>query len=225
MGAFRDLTGQTFGRLTVLGSAGWYTQANGTKGSLWRCACTCGREVNVRVGKLNNGHTRSCGCLQAEQRGSAQVTHRASHTAEYHTWQEIKKRCHLRSHKSFARYGGRGIALCARWQDSCAFLADMGPRPSPAHSIDRIDNDGGYWCGRADCADCGPAGRAPNCRWATQREQSRNRRDNRFVEAHGERRCVAEWGEVRGISPSAIHSRLRNGWDPARAVTQEVRGG
>lgn len=225
MGAFRDLTGQIFGRLTVLGHGGWYVQPNGTKGSLWRCACSCGREMTARVGKLNNGHTRSCGCLQAERRGSAQVTHRASRTAEYHAWQGIRKRCYLSSHKSYARYGGRGIALCARWQESCAFLADMGPRPSPRHSIDRIDNARGYECGRPDCTDCGPAQRSLNCRWATPIEQSRNRSDNRIVEIDGERRCIAEWGELRGVAQSVIASRLRSGWDPARAVMQEARRG
>jgi hypothetical protein len=223
MGALRDLSGKKFGRLLVTGQAGYYVQRNGTKGSLWACLCDCGNTVNVRVGKLNNGHTQSCGCLQAERRGSAQVTHRASRTAEYHTWQEIKKRCTLRSHKNFNRYGGRGIAMCARWQDSCAFLADMGPKPSPRHSIDRINNEGGYWCGSAECPECGPAGRAPNCRWATQKEQQRNRRSNRIVEINGESMCVAAWCERFGVSQKIVGTRFRNGWTPLAALTTPVR--
>ena len=237
MGSFSDLTGRAYGRLRVLRHAGWYEQPNGTRGSIWRCLCApdlggCGAEMDARVGKLNSGHTRSCGCLQAERRGSGSITHGATRSRvlgerqrpEYTAWQEIKKRCTLPTNKRFARYGGRGINLCARWQDSSSFLADMGPKPSRAHTIDRIDNDGGYWCGRVECLECGPAGRVPNCRWATPKEQARNRRTSRVLEFRGKRRCVAEWAEVLGVDQGIINSRLSAGWPVERVLTEVPRG-
>ena len=85
-------------------------------------------------------------------------------------------RCCCPKSKAYPRYGGRGITVCKRWRDDKhAFVSDMGPKPTPKHSIDRIDNDKGYWCGKTECPECGPLGRVGNCRWATSKEQVRNR--------------------------------------------------
>jgi hypothetical protein len=232
MGAFIDLTGHVFGRLRVVAYAGKQVRPN-NNGSLWRCLCApdlggCGAEKIVYAGKLRHGSTRSCGCLREESRGRSSVTHGASCgksrlnkvSLEYSSWAGMKRRCYCRTDKKYARYGGRGIDICARWRDEfSAFLSDVGPRPSPAHSIGRISNDDGYWCGRSDCPDCGPAKRTCNVRWETAREQQRNRSTNTVLELDGVSRCLSEWSEVTGIRSSLIQQRLRAGWTTREALT------
>lgn len=151
-----DLTGQRFGRLTVLALA----PNRGTK-SAWTCRCDCGRERVVMLGNLRSGHSRSCGCLHVER----QTTHGQSYSPTYTTWkmmwQRVKGNGPL---DDFERYTLRGIGVCDRWRSFEAFLADMGERPVGT-SLDRINNDRGYEPG--------------NCRWATRKEQSNNCRKRR----------------------------------------------
>jgi hypothetical protein len=146
-------------------------------------------------------------------------------TPEYHSWQSAVARCHNPNGKHYPRYGGRGIRVCERWRKSfAAFLADMGLKPDKSSSIDRIDNDGGYWCGKPECPECGPLGRTPNCRWADRKTQARNRRSNHVVEFRGERRTVTEWAEHVGIPRNAITLRLKNGWGVERSLTTPYMG-
>lgn len=164
-----NLAGQIFSRLTVLAQGPRY--ANGH--ARWFCLCACGKTTLVEAGNLRSGRQRSCGCLNDELRGKARTTH--GHTTnqfynrqspEYNTWQLMKSRCYYPKSNRYYRYGARGITVCRRWLDSFAnFLADMGPKPSPRHSIDRINNDGNY--------------EPTNCRWATTAEQRRNRSDSK----------------------------------------------
>jgi hypothetical protein len=154
-----DLTGQRFGLLVVIGRS----ERKIPHGSLWRCHCDCGREREVRSAGLRRKHqpTRSCGCLS----GANHRTHGEANkvTPEYMCWHAIKTRCFNVGCAAYRNYGGRGITMCDRWRDSySAFLADVGRRPSDAHSIDRIDNDGHYEPG--------------NVRWVTGSEQQQNRR-------------------------------------------------
>ena len=126
-------------------------------------------------------------------------------TREYFVWRKMVCRCHDERDPRFAYYGARGIAVCERWRnDLAAFLADVGQRPSPKHSLDRIDNDRGYEPG--------------NVRWATQREQMRNTRKNRLLTVRGETRSLAEWAERFGIRSGAILYRLSRGWSHEAAV-------
>jgi hypothetical protein len=120
------------------------------------------------------------------------------------------ERCSRTNHPAFHRYGGRGITVCQRWRESFwAFVEDMGERPAGA-SIERIDNDKGYEPG--------------NCKWATSKEQQRNRCNNRRIEFNGQTRTMAEWSEVTGIKLSALKNRLgsRLKWSPERALTTPV---
>jgi hypothetical protein len=119
----------------------------------------------------------------------------------------MKERC---TNTAFKNYGGRGISVCQRWADSFeVFISDMGPRPSPKHSIDRIDNDGNYEPG--------------NCRWATNLEQARNRRTNRVITLDGESLCLVDWAKRTGVDHRTISERLRKGWDERRAVLTPAR--
>lgn len=148
-----DLTGRTFGRLTVLAHVG--SAAN--RQSRWRCQCNCGKEVIVPRSSLVDGHTRSCGCLHARVNGEAR---NGKQTPEYTAWAQMKKRC---ANKNDPDYGGRGIRVCKPWSDDyLTFLSDVGRRPSPKHSLDRINVNGHY--------------EPRNVRWATAKEQHHNRR-------------------------------------------------
>jgi hypothetical protein len=112
-------------------------------------------------------------------------------------WENMIRRCHDPRRPHFDRYGGRGIVVCDRWRNSFdGFCQDMGPRPSEHHQVDRVDNDGNY--------------EPRNCRWATIKEQARNRRNLHMVTYQGETRCVAEWAEIAGIPQGMLLRRLKH---------------
>jgi hypothetical protein len=120
-------------------------------------------------------------------------------------------------------YGGRGIGVCVRLRtDFIAFFAELMDRPR-GHTLDRIDNDGGYWCGSPLCPECGPACRPCNIRWADRRTQNRNRRNCRTVTLGGRTQTLAAWIEELGLPASTVHSRLRLGWSSERALTTPAR--
>lgn len=117
----------------------------------------------------------------------------------------MRQRCENPRNPRWDRYGGRGISVCARWRESfAAFLEDMGPHPGDGYSLERIDNELGYEPG--------------NCKWATRVEQQRNRSPKTTLVVRGERRSLMEWARLRGIHPATLHSRLRAGWEPEKAV-------
>src|SRR5688572_8180614 len=133
--------------------------------------------------------------------------HGKTRTAEYRVWDRIKRRCGSPKHSGFKNYGGRGIFVCEEWvNDFARFLADMGLRPSPDHSIERRDNDGPY---------------APwNCVWATSAEQDSNKRTNTWLEFRGRKQTQVQWERELGFSKNLIHARMRRGWTLERALTE-----
>ena len=188
-----DLTGQRFGRLLVLG------RAENVKGrTAWLCRCNCGAEV-VKITKyLRNGETTSCGCAA---KGVYQTKHGLSYKIpEYAVWKRLRKRCNSPTAKDYDRYGGRGITVCPRWDSFVNFLADMGRRPSPDHSIERKNNDGGY--------------SPENCVWATDAQQRRNKRTSVILTRprDGKRMNIKDWARELGVTTGTINRRLRNGW-------------
>jgi hypothetical protein len=192
----RNLSGQRFGRLTAIEP----TSERVNKKIVWKCACECGAFAFAASSNLINGHTTSCGCVRREVR----LTHGLSATRAYRSWVAMMARCYDRTHKGYHSYGGRGITACDRWLNVEAFIADMGPRPCGT-SIERVDNSKGY--------------QPDNCKWATPKQQGRNRRSNRMLTANGLTLCVADWADRVGLSKQQIADRLRLGWSDAAAVT------
>lgn len=140
---------------------------------------------------------------------NASVVHGRSFTPEHRSWTQLIQRCTNPNNPAYAKYGGRGITVCARWRNSFVdFLADMGERPSLGHSLDRIDNDAGYF--------------KENCRWATKSEQACNRRSNRLLTLGAETLPVMEWSRRTGLKRSTIEQRLVYGWSVERALTTPV---
>ncbi len=199
----KDIAGQRFHKLVAL------ELVEDRKGKrdrirIWRCQCDCGNEVHVAQRYLYHGEsvTKSCGCLIGQHR----KTHGATGTPEYRIWDGMRRRCNDPDDARYPNYGGRGIRACPHWDKFENFLSDMGPRPSQAHSLDRYpDNDGSY--------------EKANCRWATMREQSNNRRSNLRLEFNGETRTAAEWERHLGLRTGAVSIRLAYGWPLARVLT------
>lgn len=208
-------TGERFNRLTVLGDREPFVRRDGRRTAIWRCRCDCGNEVDVRAYSLKVGKTKSCGCLNDEQRvitGRAKATHGATtgraETREYVAWKAMIQRCEYAGASSYPQYGGRGIRVCEAWRRSFEkFFADMGPKPSAIHSMDRIDSTGNYEPG--------------NCRWATRTEQNRNRASAVLSrEKLAEIRALREthgWGRDRiaghlSLSVGIVRGALAGSW-------------
>lgn len=178
---------------------------------LWECVCDCGNFVEVSGADLRSGHTKSCGCLRA-----GNPTHGMSKTSTYGIWRGVKNRCLNSNVKGFSNYGGRGIAICDRWNIGengksgfeC-FIEDVGERPSKKHSIERLDVNGHYAPG--------------NVAWATLKEQANNRRCTRFIDYQGSRISLSEAIETSGckIHYEIVAGRIARGWSVMDALMIE----
>src|SRR3954470_12920083 len=196
-----DVTGHRYSRLLVIGP-----KSVVKKHAMWMCGCDCGTEKLVALSALRQGLTVSCGCHRNEVTVARSTTHGLTAEPEYRVWTLMRQRCENPRFPKYSDYGGRGISVCERWQHFESFYVDMGPRPTPDHEVDRIDNDGPY---------------APeNCRWATRTENCNNKRTNRFIEYGGERLTLAEWSRRTGIHYATLFRRLDHcGWTAERALT------
>ena len=206
-----DITGQRYGRLVAMSSLG-----RRGRDTYWLCACDCGASSEVRIGDLRSGNTSSCGCLGRERRNTAtsksNTTHGMSKTKVYGVWFCMKRRCDDPAHKSYPDYGGRGISYCPEWQSFEGFLVDMGA-PDAGMTLERKDVNGNYEYG--------------NCVWATQKEQSRNRRSNHMLTCLGETKTVVEWSEDPrcACSYDTLSKRVTDGWSDFMAITTPtIRG-
>lgn len=182
MGRKIDCMGRTFSFWTVTSNA----NPNPKGLAMWNCVCRCGLEKAIAGYLLASGRTKSCGCEKGGFIRASAVTHGKTNTSEFKTWVSIKNRCNNSNSKDFKNYGGRGIAVCNRWIDSFEnFVADMGIRPD-GMSIERIDNDKGY--------------SIENCRWATTKDQNRNKRNVVFFGG----KCQSDWAAELGITVQAV---------------------
>jgi hypothetical protein len=197
---FVDHTGRRFGLLTAVRY----------ENRKWLCRCDCGNETWVFAGNLNKGNTRSCGCLRGIFNRAVRTTHGSSKKPEYRVWADVKGRCSNPGHSGYYKYGAKGIRMCEAWAASFeAFYADMGPRTSPLHSIERKDVRGDY--------------EPNNCVWATAAEQAMNKTNSHRITAHGETLVIAEWARRLGCHAGTVQTRLKLGWAPVDAVTRPVK--
>lgn len=212
MGKVIDLTGQKFGRLTVI-------EYRGIKNTFaqWLCKCDCGNSVEVIGRSLRTGNTRSCGCLCRElsterllKRNSNSVVV-LGHTRLKTIWRAMLQRCDNPSYKSYNIYGGRGIKVCNEWREFANFMEwaitngynENAPRGEC--TIDRIDCDGNY--------------EPSNCRWVSTREQNQNRRTPvQKFSYKGVTHTLPEWSNIVGMDVKVIRERLRMGWSMRRAL-------
>ncbi len=205
MGSFIDITGEKFGRWTAI------ARTLKDRGSYWDVVCECGSSGSVDGSALRSGATLSCGCYNREV-NSARKTHGGRNKPEYQIWCAMKQRCINPNHIEYPRYGARGIKLCPEWFDDFgAFYAELGDRPSRAHSIDRIDNNKDY--------------QPRNCRWANLETQNNNKRNNLIVEYQGLKLPIfyAAQKAGAGVTARLAGDRLRNGWSVSRALETPVR--
>lgn len=211
--------GDRFTRLRVLRDLGLRPNRNGFSNQRWwLCACDCGSTIETTTRTLNYKSTKSCGCYGLEQRrkGAIKALTRHGYAAagsnrapEYNVFATMHARCYNPNNEKYQRYGKRGIAIDDRWHKFENFIADMGQRPSPAHQIERRDNNGNY----------GPS----NCKWATPTEQARNRSSNRLITIDGVTECVAKWAETSNLRQGTLLARLNSGWSTDRLLLPLIR--
>jgi len=176
----------------------------------WLFTCDCGEKAVARIADFNRGRHKSCGCLKTRSGSKAYAfKHGKIYSAEYTTWQNMVDRCCNPNNPKYVAYGGRGIAVCDRWRDSfLCFFTDMKEKPSPRHSLDRINNYGDYEPG--------------NCRWATPSEQARNKRTSIYLVMDGERTHVLDAAKKKGIKKGTVYRRIKLGWSIEAAVMTPV---
>lgn len=194
----KDLTGMRFGRLIavkIVGSAGSHMR--------WLCECDCGRSKIISSPQLIRGVTRSCGCLQTD----TFTTHSLSKHRLYLAWYDMMRRCENTNHKNYCDYGGRGIRVCKIWHDVSNFVKDMDDSYKPGLSIERIDNNDGY--------------KKSNCKWATKKEQQRNRRNSMFYTINGVTKQLCEWIDESNVNKNTVKNRLHRGFSITQALGME----
>lgn len=198
MAKLKDLTGQRFGRLTVIERA-----ENAKCGrTMWNCKCDCGNEICVIGQNISSGRTKSCGCLYEAGK------HRESHTRLYRIWSGMKTRCSNPKHHEFLNYGGKGISVCIEWEDNFQTFYEwaVGNGYADNLTLDRIDNSKNY------CPE--------NCRWATYKQQGNNRTQNHLITYNGKTQNITQWAEEFGINRVTLQARIvRYGWDIEKALT------
>ena len=217
MSRLQDLTGKRFGRLVVLERAEDNILPSGQHKTMWKCVCDCGGEKITTRTNLVRGITKSCGCYALETRieqGHKNAKHHGNGTRIYRIYRGMCERCYNKNASQYPRYGARGIAISKDWLGEHGFERFREWAFSNGYSddltIDRINNNESY--------------SPTNCRWATNKQQSNNRRTNVFITYNGETHTLAEWSEITGINVSTIKTRYRRGWNDIDILTRPIRG-
>lgn len=206
MAEFQDLAGLQFGRLTVVARA-----ENTKRGSArWNCICECGNNVVVDAAKLKSGHTKSCGCLRAEQNRTVALKHGLAKTRLHRIWMQIHARCNATHGKNYDWYASRGITVCDEWSDFLTFYFwAINNGYSDDLTIDRIDVERGY--------------EPSNCRWVDLVVQANNKRNNFLIEYNGKRQTAPQWERETGINAKTLRYRVLHGWTAEKALTTPPR--
>lgn len=210
MPAAQDLVNRKFGRLTVLSR---HPFSNSCGKVQWECICECGNTLLTNTGALTSGNTKSCGCQRsdsARETGLNQRTHGLTGTSEYKAWQSMRDRCSNPDVESYHSYGGRNISVCERWSNSFEnFYEDMGPKPDPNFSLDRIDVNGNY--------------EPSNCRWVDILTQASNKTTNVLFQLNGQTLTQSQIAKQANIPVATLVTRLKGGYTIEEAVSMEKR--
>ena len=202
-----DLSNQRFHNLIVISY-----NSHKHKSIFWNCICDCGGKGVFSSSALRANRAKRCGVCSKKHSIQKKTKHGMSHSNIYYSWTGMISRCYDKNIISYKNYGGRGIIVCDRWKDKetgfIDFLSDMGPRPTLQHSIDRIDNNGNY--------------EPSNCRWATRKEQSNNRRINRMITYCGEKKTASEWSNIVNITAETLYKRTKRGWSDEKTIETPI---
>lgn len=203
----KDLRGQKFGEWEVIREG---SKKNGK--THWICKCSCGNEENVCAASLTKGVSTKCLKCYQKTMPIHGYTSREKREPLYDIWMGMIARCENPKHASYKHYGGKGITVCEAWKDFEIFKEEIGNRPTLKHSVDRIDNNKGYY--------------KENCRWATHIEQGRNRSNNRIIEYNNEKKCATEWAEILNVKSYTLFKYLeRNTFEEAYKHYMQKKSG
>lgn len=196
-----DLTGQKFGKLTIMK----FIVRNEKGHSKWLCECECGNEKIILGNNLKSGLTKSCGCICKNSTRNRMKTHDKSYTPEHKIWRGLLWRCSDKNQADYKNYGALGIKVCDRWSNSFEnFLEDMGDRPIDKHVMGRIDTTGNY--------------EPNNCSWMTKKESCSHSKLNKCLTIGDKTLTIMEWVEISGTNYKTLTNRLYKGWDGKEAV-------
>lgn len=206
MGKFIDLTGQKFGRLTVVKRA-----ENKGREVRWVCECECGNYCIVLRSSLKTGQTRSCGCLKSENSRNMLISHGMAGTRLYKIWTNMKRRCYSPKSQRYKNYGAKGIRVCNEWKNNFDNFAKWAYENGYTENltIDRIDINKNY--------------EPSNCRWATWKEQGQNTSRTHWITYNGETHSMSEWADILNINYKALARRItQSKWSIEKAFTTPI---
>lgn len=198
-----NLTGKHFNRITAISPAPDRVLKNGRHLTMWNCVCECGNTLVMRSSDLKSGKVISCGCYRVQNTAKVHTTHGATKGGRndrlYNIWAKMRGRCHNERLKEYKHYGGRGITVCKEWGESYQTFEQwaLSNGYKQGLSIDRIDVNGNY------CPE--------NCRWATAIQQTNNTRKNKYIEAFGKKKTLAEWAREIKIPYGKLYYKLSHG--------------
>ena len=201
-----QMVGKHFGKLTVIQFVG----RNKDYRDMWECQCVCGNKTVTDGKSLRNGNTKSCGCMKRTEAARKNTKHGSSKTRLYHIWTGIKRRCLNPNDPKYKNYGHRGITICREWRENFVGFQEwaISHGYTDSMSIERIDVNKGYE----------PA----NCTWIPPSKQALNKTTTKRIEFNGETKSMSEWAKELGLNYGTLKSRIDHGWDPERALTENI---
>lgn len=190
-----DITGNRYGRLTVIRKVERIRYASGNSHRVWECLCDCGNIIRCTTDRLRRGNTKSCGCLRKEITSKKNYKHGGTKTKLYRIWAEMNGRCFCKTNKAYKNYGARGIRVCDEWRKNFSLFRSwaMSNGYQEGLTIERIDNNGNY------CPD--------NCKWIPKSEQPKNRRNCHLITFNGKTQTLSEWSRELHVDRECVRNK------------------